>query len=41
MRLLEEVWPDELVDLCEHLELLKLLVFVCEARCGSHSHLED
>lgn len=40
MHLLEEAWPDELVELCEHVELLKLLVFVCEARCGSHSDRE-
>lgn len=33
-RILREVWPDELLELCEHVELLKLLVLVCESHCN-------
>lgn len=30
LAVLEEVWPDELEYLCQHVELLKLLVWVCD-----------
>lgn len=30
LEVLRDVWPNELEDLCQHVELLKFLVWVCE-----------
>ena len=41
VRVLEEAWPDELFELCEHLELLKLLVWVCEGSCSPTTRRDE
>lgn len=33
LEILRDVWPLELLELCNHVELLKLLVWVCEGSC--------